>query len=157
MDICILGGLHGLALVVQRSWNQLGFKMNRIVAWFITFNFINIAWVFFRAKEWDDAVKVLSGMFSFDNIVLPDFLFTKLSFLQIHGISFGEWLGDTGGDKWTVVWLFAGFILILFCKNSIEKLKLFNPTYKNLFFLLILFLISVLSLNNVSDFLYFNF
>ena len=33
-----------------------------MIAWFITFNFINIAWVFFRAKEWDDAIKLLKGM-----------------------------------------------------------------------------------------------
>ena len=43
------GLLHGIALVIQRAWNQLGFKMNTILAWFITFNFVNIAWVFFRA------------------------------------------------------------------------------------------------------------
>ena len=57
------GCLHGAALVVQRIWSELGFKLNKFVAWFITFNFVNIAWVFFRAKEWDDALKVLRGMF----------------------------------------------------------------------------------------------
>lgn len=51
------------ALVVQRIWSKLGFRLNKFVAWFITFNFVNIAWVFFRAKEWDDALKVLKGMF----------------------------------------------------------------------------------------------
>ncbi len=63
------GFLHGMALVVQRAWNQFGFKMNSVLAWFITFNFVNIAWVFFRAKEWEDAVKVLSGMLGLDGIV----------------------------------------------------------------------------------------
>ncbi|MDH4945508.1 MBOAT family protein, partial [Sulfurimonas sp. C5] len=53
------GFLHGAALVIHRIWKTLGFTMNSILAWFITFNFINIAWVFFRAKEWDDAIKVL--------------------------------------------------------------------------------------------------
>ncbi|MDX4070079.1 MBOAT family O-acyltransferase, partial [Aliarcobacter skirrowii] len=65
------GFLHGLALVIHRAWTNLGFKMNTILAWFITFNFVNIAWIFFRAKEWDDAIKVLSSMFSLDNVVLP--------------------------------------------------------------------------------------
>lgn len=61
------GFFHGIALVMQRAWNQLGFKMNSMLAWFITFNFVNIAWVFFRAKEWDDALKVLDGMFFWSN------------------------------------------------------------------------------------------
>lgn len=59
------GFLHGLALVVHRVWKQLGFGINKIVAWFITFNFVNFSWVFFRAKDWDDAFKVLNGMFDF--------------------------------------------------------------------------------------------
>ncbi|MBN1840649.1 MAG: MBOAT family protein [Campylobacterales bacterium] len=57
------GFLHGIALVIHRAWSQIGFKLPKVIAWFITFNFVNIAWVFFRAKEWNDALKVLSGMF----------------------------------------------------------------------------------------------
>jgi len=56
------GFLHGLALVIHRAWSKLCFKLWTWLAWLITFHFINIAWVFFRAKEWDDAVKVFSGM-----------------------------------------------------------------------------------------------
>lgn len=151
------GFLHGVALVIQKVWNQRRFKMNSILAWFITFNFVNITWVFFRAKEWNDALKVLNGMFSLDNVILPSVLFQKLVFLQKYGVNFGEWLGATGGDKLTVFWILIGFVLILCYKNSMEKLKSFKPTYKKLFFLLISFLISVFHLNNVSDFLYFNF
>ena len=51
------GFLHGFALVIHRAWSKLGFKLWTWLAWLITFNFINIAWVFFRAKEWGDAVK----------------------------------------------------------------------------------------------------
>ncbi len=57
------GILHGMALVVHRLWQKLGFKMNTFLAWFITFNFINIAWVFFRAVNFESAIKVLKGMF----------------------------------------------------------------------------------------------
>ena len=56
------GFLHGIALVIHRAWSKLGFKLWTWLAWLITFNFINISWVFFRAKEWGDAVKVLGGM-----------------------------------------------------------------------------------------------
>jgi len=45
------GFLHGVALAIHRLWQNLGFKMWTWLAWFITFNFVNIAWVFFRAKE----------------------------------------------------------------------------------------------------------
>ena len=52
------GFLHGMALVIHRAWSKLGFKLWGWFAWFITFNFINISWVFFRAREWEDAIKV---------------------------------------------------------------------------------------------------
>ncbi len=57
------GTLHGMALIVFRFWSKLGFKLWSWLAWLITFNFINVTWVFFRAEKWDDAIKVLDGMF----------------------------------------------------------------------------------------------
>lgn len=43
----VWGALHGIALAIHRLWQSLGFKMNKILAWFITFNFVNITWIFF--------------------------------------------------------------------------------------------------------------
>ena len=151
------GFLHGIALVVQRVWNQLGFKMNTVLAWFITFNFVNIAWVFFRAKEWDDAVKVLSGMIGVSGITLPHILKNKLDFLSEYGVEFGDYLSTITGDAWTVVWLLVGFILILVFKNSVEKLYDFKLNYKTAIFTAITFVGGIISLNKVSEFLYFNF
>jgi hypothetical protein len=131
--------------------------MNSILAWFITFNFINIAWVFFRAKEWNDAVKVLSSMFSLDNLVLPGLLSSKLTFLNQYGVEFGGFLGNIKGDYFTPIWLIAGFILILVFKNSMQKLENFKFNYSTAVFAGILFISGVLSLNKVSEFLYFNF
>jgi len=123
----------------------------------VTFNFINIAWVFFRAKEWEDAVKVLSGMVAINNIVLPDKVAGKLSFLSEYGITFGQWLSATTGNIWTVFWLFVGFILIILFKNSTEKLENFKLNYKTALLASIAFAGGTLSLNKVSEFLYFNF
>ena len=57
------GALHGAGMVVHRIWSAYVPPLPKIVAWFVTFNFVNVAWVFFRAKSWDDATKVLHGMF----------------------------------------------------------------------------------------------
>ena len=150
------GFLHGMALVIQRVWNQFGLKMNTVLAWLITFNFLNVSWVFFRAKEWDDAVKVLSGMFSLNDVVLPYFL-SSIAFLNQYGVEFGKYLSAISGNMWTIVWLFSGFVIILFLKNSIELLENFKLNYKTVFFAGILFVVGALSLNKVSEFLYFNF
>ena len=133
------GFLHGMALVIHRAWSNLGFKMWTWLAWLITFNFVNVAWVFFRAKEWDDAVRVLGAMFSLDNVVIA---------LSLKNIS---------GDLFTILWIIAGFILVLFFKNTVEKAKELKINYKTLFFTLFCLLAALLSVNKVSEFLYFNF
>ena len=76
----IFGGLHGVALVVNNYWKRLKLKINKILAWIITFNFVNITFIFFRAHDLNDASRVLSSMFSLDNIVLPKALEGKLFF-----------------------------------------------------------------------------
>lgn len=58
----IWGTLHGIAIVIHRIWKDLGFRMWDWIGWLITFNFINITWVFFRAENWESAQKVLIGM-----------------------------------------------------------------------------------------------
>ena len=131
--------------------------MNTILAWFITFNFVNIAWIFFRAKEWDDAIKVLKGMFSLDNVVIHQMFQSKLGFLSQYGISFGGMFENILGSREIIVWLFFAFILVLFFKNSMEKRDSFKPNYKLAFLTAFCFVFGILSLNKVSEFLYFNF
>ncbi len=131
------GFLHGLALVVHRIWSHLGFKLWSWLAWFITFNFINIGWVFFRAKEWDDAIKVLNGMFNFDSNL--DINILQLSYISI-------------------------FLTIIFLKNSNEIIKLQLHKSITLFITAFLAIVSLLQMTNIiiqadklSEFLYFNF
>ncbi len=151
------GFLHGMALVIHRAWQKLGFKLYSWLAWFITFNFINIAWVFFRAKEWNDAVRVLDGMFSLDNIVLPTFLVSKLVILTNYGVEFGEYTVNLSAGNDLIVWITVGFILILAFENSVQKLKTFKPTLYNSLFMISIFIMSILMISKKSEFLYFNF
>lgn len=150
------GFLHGLALIIHRFWEKLGFKMNNALAWFITFNFVNIAWIFFRAKEWSDAIKVLSGMFCGD-IVLPSFLSSSLAFLGEYGVAFGGFIANIQGDYFTLFWLFQGFILFLFFKNSMELQKTFKINILYLIFTILILTYSISNIGTYTEFLYFNF
>jgi D-alanyl-lipoteichoic acid acyltransferase DltB (MBOAT superfamily) len=151
------GFLHGIALVIHRAWSKLGIKFWTWLAWLITFNFINISWVFFRAKEWDDAIKVLGSMFSLDNVVLPGVLESRLVFLEKYGIEFGGFTTNIQGGISIIFWLFFGFILIIFFKNSMDKLQKFKPTILNGFLFISIFIISFYKLSGYSEFLYFRF
>ncbi len=51
------GGLHGLALVAQREWQRRVRKseakgqLGQLFGWFVTINFVCMAWIFFRATD----------------------------------------------------------------------------------------------------------
>jgi D-alanyl-lipoteichoic acid acyltransferase DltB (MBOAT superfamily) len=151
------GFLHGVALVIHRIWKKFGFTLWSWISWFITFNFINISWIFFRAKEWDDAIKVVNSMFSLDNIVLNPLLQNKLSLLSQYGVKFGSMFIDIDGSLWTIISLFIISVIVLFFKNSIEMLDRFEPTFIKGMIFIITFIVSFYKLSGNSEFLYFRF
>ena len=147
------GFLHGMALVAHRIWKKLGFSMHVVLAWFITFNFVNIAWVFFRAKDFKNALKVLKAMF-FGELVLPQkyaYIFSKLE-PKVSSL----WLGDIFADKYLFLYLLLASI-VLMLKNSNELQKSFKCNKRSALFAAILLIISFLNMSGVHEFLYFNF
>jgi D-alanyl-lipoteichoic acid acyltransferase DltB (MBOAT superfamily) len=155
------GFLHGLALAIHRVWKNLGFTMNKYLAWFITFNFVNIAWVFFRANEWEDAIKVLKGMFGFNSIVVSkqfantfNYINPLNDFFILKGTKFSELI-----SIYTLEFIILGFIIISL-KNSNEIIK-DRKVFDNKFIVwfAVLFGLSLLYMNlsSGSEFLYFNF
>ena len=66
----IWGILHGGAMCIHRiytyikpNWKCFESIFYKILAWFITFNFINFAWVFFRAENLKEALSIIQSMF----------------------------------------------------------------------------------------------
>jgi D-alanyl-lipoteichoic acid acyltransferase DltB (MBOAT superfamily) len=134
------GVLHGMALVTHRFWKPLRFAMPKLLAWFITFNFINIAWVFFRANDWNNAIKVLKGMF----LTVPDFG-VKIAILK------------TKESSDIYAFLILAFVITVFMRNSMQLSENFNPTKLHIAYTLVLLLSAMYFMHRPIKFLYFNF
>ena len=129
------GIFHGLGLVVYRIYSRIALKpMPKTLAWCVTFNFINFTWIVFRAKDIPNALLIVGAMFGFNET------HTKLSKTLPH-----------------ILPIILCFILVLCFKNSNEKINDFKPTCYNALFAGFLAACAVLSLNRVTEFLYFNF
>lgn len=151
------GFLHGIALVINRFWQKSGIKLNTFISWSITFFFINITWVFFRAKSWGDALKVLDGMF-FGKIELHSQLSGLLGGLADYGVEFGAGMQQLGGNLEIGIVLLIVFIIAVTFKNTNDLVKSFKPSFLNLFLISLLFVYSIFTFLVVkSDFLYFDF
>ncbi len=154
------GFLHGMALVIYHIWKKIGGRMPKVLAWFITFNFINFSWIFFRAKEWESAVKIIDGMLGFSGIVITykrEKLFSFLSYFD--NVSFGEVTQHIGGGSNALKSILIAFIILLGFKNSFEiafreELKVYQAIFTGFTFMLA-YLMTIEA--SESPFLYFNF
>ncbi|MDD2620661.1 MAG: MBOAT family protein [Syntrophomonadaceae bacterium] len=128
------GFLHGLALVIYRLWNRINFKIPSFAAWFITFNFVNMAWVFFRAQEWKDAINVLAAMFG-----------------QTQLLGFKAFASILTGDQALVILIvMLAVIIIAWPQNTNYYSYNFVPTRGKLLILLIIIAVSMLYMNSIT-------
>ncbi|MBU7594466.1 MBOAT family O-acyltransferase [Metabacillus halosaccharovorans] len=149
------GFLHGSATVIHHIWKTSGIKMNKIMAWVITFNFVNFTMIFFRAQDFHDAIKVIKGMVGLNGIIFPDIFRNIINLSSNDLITYGVLpLTDVSN---AIKYLLIAFIIILCFKNSNELMEKFKPSWKTLIFTFILLIYSVLHITKVSEFLYFNF
>ncbi|WP_258552313.1 MBOAT family protein [Helicobacter canis] len=172
----IWGSLHGLAMVVHRGYMLLYKKLDSrvvyarfmqskayiLLCWLLTFNFVNIAWVFFRAENVQGAINLLKGMFG-GEVVLPKSLESRLGVLRDWGVDFSVlWIENVvkfESSIFMAIFLVAGFVVTLFLRNSYAittnlTMRFYNTTICALLLTISLFYIGG---NAYSAFLYFNF
>ncbi len=160
----VWGFLHGLALVIHRLWNKLGLRMWTWVAWLVTFNFVNITWVVFRAKEWDDGIKVLKGMFGMaenDEFKLSIYFLDTLSmWLNYPFYQLIPYINSKAQvNEIAIVYGFFALLLVVMLPNTNIHRERTQVRYSLMFFAAILLAFSVIQsqLSSSEVFLYFNF
>jgi len=148
----IWGLLHATALIIQRIWMTLNIKMNKFLAWFLTFNFINFTWIFFKSRDMFDALKVLKGMVGLSGVSLPINLKSEL--LANYGIHF---FNNLDYDPIIIIIICFCFYTITFNKNFIQIIDNFKPNWKYGVLISMILFISIRHLNKKIEFVYFQF
>ena len=139
-NFVIWGLLHGAAMVAHRLWEKFNISIHKTLAWVLTFNFINLTWVIFRAETWEDAWKILKAMIGMNEINLVYY----------------EYFPDIGPFLFALLTI-ALLALILFPKNSNYYRDNLQFNKKALLVFSILYLTVFLNLSSTSEFLYFRF
>ncbi|MHB8708808.1 MAG: MBOAT family O-acyltransferase [Desulfuromonadales bacterium] len=136
----VWGSLHGLALVVNHLWRRRKQKMPALAGWLLTFTFVNVSFVFFRAGSWADALKVLRGM-----VGLSGFESGRQALAALHGE--GELL----------VMVVMALVLALVGRNSMQLVEKFQPDWKHCAVAAAMTCYALFNMSKVSEFLYFQF
>lgn len=176
----IWGALHGIYLVINHALHYLKKntflkfvkigRLSAVLSRVITFLAIVVAWVFFRAETLSGAINMLKGMLGEKGFILP----VKLSgnipdfwgLIQFAGKDVGAF-----GDSKGLLWLLVLSFIVWFMPNTREWV-VFGTANQNAVGIKRVFMLpgilwaiiiglagltAVVYLNDVSEFLYFNF
>ncbi|MFC3194784.1 MBOAT family O-acyltransferase [Marinicella sediminis] len=158
------GVLHGLALCVHRLWHRLGLRLWGWLGWLITINFVNLAWVFFRAENWGQAINLLRAMFGMSANERYDF---SIQFVD----TLSRWLNTPVYDwvpyrfrtvvvpEQTILACVLMLAMVLVFRNNNRFIKEQLPSTTMMWVAAVLFGCSVIQsvLSTTEVFLYFNF
>ena len=132
--------------------------MHKVLQWFVTFLFVNIAWVFFRADSITQGFSIIKRIAEFQTpavspTLLECFEVPVITGLEsrLHVVNSSAWVN--GLDM--MLFLAFAFVIILLCKN-LHEIE-FKPTIVNAVFTVILLVCSILSMSSISAFIYQGF
>lgn len=154
------GILHGIFSVITRWKKDFFQKLHPALNWMITFSFVSLAWVLFRADSVADAITVVKRMLVMDiapihGEIIKAFYLPEIQFLaqNIPQLEFLQWQQSL----LIPIFYIGAMVLILGASNARERMLRFQPNIWNLLITVILLVWCVFSLSGVSTFLYFNF
>lgn len=171
------GGLHGSYLCINHAWQRLSQSLNQALAqrgmvnvkmpsaitWTITMVAVTVSWVVFRAQTLSDGLSIIQAMSGVNGIAIPGSDSGKLAFLQQLGFQLTPWnklahLPKLFGNRLAAIGVLIALVVI--CVRLPNTQQIVNNLRPNTFWAIGFGLLSVLcllSLNQVSEFLYFQF
>ncbi|MGF1478098.1 MAG: MBOAT family O-acyltransferase [Cyanophyceae cyanobacterium] len=159
----IWGGLHGVYLSLNHWWRKQKIPLPNLLGWAITFGAVMVSWVLFRAYSLQEGVAILLAMFGAKGVVLPGEPSGKLAFLTLFGVRLQRWaelnylptLYDSKALGMLALATLTGCVTLL--PNTQQILQKLKPTWWWALGIGAIAGCSLLSLNRVSEFLYFQF
>jgi D-alanyl-lipoteichoic acid acyltransferase DltB (MBOAT superfamily) len=113
------GVAHGLALIVALFWRRAGWPMPAALGWLLTFLFVMLCWVLFRATSFEAAIAIYKGLFGLAPLgtgfkwraLLPAAAFAVLgptAWNLVHRLPPAHWLAVLLGLLFVIILLKIG-------------------------------------------------
>ena len=152
------GLLHGLAQVAERLLGDRLKRVPRLLRWCLTFAFVNVAWVFFRAPDFSGALHLLgaalTGVMDRPGSWLLHGVFAKeTGAIQMLLPAVKPWM-----DLVRAAALYGvGMLVVLLPRNTAAAMEKFRPKGWQGAALAVLTAWAVLSFTGITTFIYSNF
>lgn len=161
----VWGILHGIASVLTRIidvktgiYSEKKSKVLYCLSWCLTFAFLNLTWIIFRADSIEQAISFYKELFSFNFVGLNPEL---INLAQTDGLFFLTKTIPVAGDyiyNYAYIIIFAiAFILSVFVKNANYRTVNYKAKWYHPFIVTGILFWCIMSFGGVSSFLYWNF
>jgi len=133
----VWGIMNGIWVVAAQIMKNLNLQLNFYLARLLTLLGIVIGWIFFVSNNFSDAFYVTRTLFDINALV-----FAELPHANFY---------------YQTPFIVVGLFITLFLKNSHEMAQNFKPNLKYAAYTSILFIVSMITLSENVEFLYFQF
>ncbi|MCW6037051.1 MBOAT family protein [Spirulina subsalsa FACHB-351] len=157
----IWGGLHGLFLGVNHAWRKWGISVPHILGVVMTFLAVVASWVLFRSASFSDSLALLQSMVGIKGVVLHAAHQPFLGWLIPWGVEFRNSADFSYLPPLLInqtLTILSGCALLVFAfPNTQQLVARFTPSWPWTVWIVFLSTACFISLNQVSEFLYFQF
>lgn len=148
----IWGGIHGCCICINHLWRKTKLSLPKVVNWLLTFNVVNLAWIFFRAESFEQAFNIIKAMGDLSSFCYP---YSKSVVKWLPNLPYNKDFLFSSND---VLWIILFLIISIVYYSTEDWIKEhFKPKAVTAVVLALGFVYAVSQLNKLSAFLYFQF
>ena len=156
------GVIHGVGMIISKLAAPVTRKLPKALRWLVTFIFVNLTWVYFRAPDVGSANMMIGKLFT-GGIGRPNTV-VAVAGLPIES-DLLQWILAMFASDYTylstyiILAIIYGIALWLSTKGKTvrERVDGFVPSRGRVAVTVLLFVWSVISLSDIADFIYVNF
>ncbi len=153
----IWGACHGLFLIINHLWRSFNLSMPNGVARTLTLLSVIVSWVIFRSPDLSTATNIFAGMIGLHGIVLPESLEHQLAFLKTYGFQFQRLTEFKFYFQDGLLLILIGVITLFFPNSQLWQERFKQRPLAWAVPCVVVFIFSFLNLENLAEFLYYQF
>ena len=149
-------------MIISKLISPVTKKVPKYIRWFLTFAFVNLAWVFFRSDDTTVALSMIKRLFTggftpLNSALIAACIPTEFQLIQWLILKAAPDLTYYSGCAIWIILVAIGLYFSAFSKTVRERCDAFVASGKKVAVTVILFTWAVLSLSEVAEFIYVNF
>ncbi len=162
LNFLVWGILHGFGIIISKLIAPFSVKCPKAIRLIVTFSFVSLAWVYFRAPDLPSAHAFFRQLFTGGFVpVNIEFIAAatpaELNIIQWIVLRFTGLSTYYTGMVLVLLFLFFTVFASIGMKNTDERIKDFKPSGRLAAATTALLVFSILSLSEISKFIYVNF